>query len=676
MTEYWDGLLQDMRTALKSSSLEGEDSYDPHHHAGATTEVPSSPPSPLSSSSSSLSSPPFHAKEENRQVISLCESHFDEISQLLLDYVSTAVEKQRNHASSPSPLQTAAASNNNVYRALRFTLAAVSCPIRTIREHVQLLTVSSTLQNTHDTTNPPLPLYMPICYLISQPMIPKKIRNLAAKILCNIGTCNGQTAQILFREIPPSPKKEEIARLLLEKLTCQPGERQDDIVQGDGVVVLDATTFLQQVTCTGISWSQMIYECGKCGDRESLAALVAALYNALHSCLQGGGNDENVTYFKSLFSSDTILLSNLIRYILPRQVLEPRILAAAAAVAVVEKNDKQDDLSDDATEWISRWIEKLSCLGFLPDMYAALGGGEEKREKEQECDPCHPGNHGDQEQQQTMDCGILPEQLVLLHCIGSSLDEYTRAFATSTQQRADMIHPLGENFESMKQSCLFLAHLYCKLRQRMRCNENIQERYDGEMSCIENGSNVILDVLSSCLSVSVDEPSLNDFHTLRKELGESTNIMQTLVWDLGMIVDRLDFENRGINARELKIKACDQHHVTSLVRLIGNISYKCRFNQDLVRMTSVPLVKDTTNSESTRNGLHVLLSCTSFAYGCFTLREWAIVAIRNVLEDNDENQNLIQQLEAQQALNTPELEKLGVKVHLDRKGHVHVSPKE
>jgi apolipoprotein N-acyltransferase len=171
---------------------------------------------------------------------------------------------------------------------------------------------------------------------------------------------------------------------------------------------------------------------------------------------------------------------------------------------------------------------------------------------------------------------------------------------------------------------------------------------------------------------------MQDVDILRRELGQSTNnIVKVIVEDLGLIVDRLDYENRGINARELTIKQCDQHHVTSLVRLIANICYKCQCNQDLVRMTPVPIsfVKDTKH-DSRRNGLHVLLSCTSFAYGCFTLREWAIVAIRNVLEDNQENQKQVEELEAQQALNTPELEKLGVQVHLDRKGHVHVSPKE
>mmetsp|Transcript_3742 Transcript_3742/g.7156 ORF Transcript_3742/g.7156 Transcript_3742/m.7156 type:complete len:474 (-) Transcript_3742:1437-2858(-) len=393
-------------------------------------------------------------------------------------------------------------------------------------------------------------------------------------------------------------------------------------------------------------------------------------------------DDDDVKLIKSVYICDKLLLSNLIRYILPCQVIEPApILAtttttAAAVVPAAVKNEEQRDLSEDATEWISRWFEKFSSIGFLPIMYTSLGGG---------------GKGG----------GILPEQLVLLYCIGSCVKEYDEKIKHTSNRTEDMVHPLGEHAESMKKSCLFLARLYCNLCQRLKFDESMEERYDGEKSLIENGSNVILDVLLSCLSTNVDEQPcqhqqhqsiVNDGNALRRELGESTNIMQVLVWDLGMIVDRLDHENRGINARELKIKESDQHHLTSLVRLIANLSYKCRLHQDLVRTTNVPLLNSTTATtpvvaqnghestynqvSSNRNGLHVLLSCTSFAYGCFTLREWAIVAIRNVLEDNEDNQKQVEQLEAQQALNTPELEKLGVKVHLDRKGHVHVTPKE
>ena len=48
--------------------------------------------------------------------------------------------------------------------------------------------------------------------------------------------------------------------------------------------------------------------------------------------------------------------------------------------------------------------------------------------------------------------------------------------------------------------------------------------------------------------------------------------------------------------------------------------------------------------------------------------KWAIVALRNVLEGNLENQELLEKLEVQQLLQSPELEKMGLQVDLDRRG--------
>jgi len=74
-----------------------------------------------------------------------------------------------------------------------------------------------------------------------------------------------------------------------------------------------------------------------------------------------------------------------------------------------------------------------------------------------------------------------------------------------------------------------------------------------------------------------------------------------------------------------------------------------------------------------RTGLHVLLSATSLGPACFTLREWCIVAIRNAVENNETNIEMVRRLEANEALgDTPELKKLGVKVDLDEKGNVRV----
>jgi hypothetical protein len=53
-----------------------------------------------------------------------------------------------------------------------------------------------------------------------------------------------------------------------------------------------------------------------------------------------------------------------------------------------------------------------------------------------------------------------------------------------------------------------------------------------------------------------------------------------------------------------------------------------------------------------------------------------VVAIRNALHQNDLNMAVVANLEAQQALQTSTLGELGIRVNLDTKGNVSVSPAE
>ena len=74
-----------------------------------------------------------------------------------------------------------------------------------------------------------------------------------------------------------------------------------------------------------------------------------------------------------------------------------------------------------------------------------------------------------------------------------------------------------------------------------------------------------------------------------------------------------------------------------------------------------------------RNAIHVILSCTSLSFACFGLREWSIVALRNILEDNHENKEIVEKLRAQEAINTPDLHQMGLSVNVDQHGNVNVN---
>jgi hypothetical protein len=77
-----------------------------------------------------------------------------------------------------------------------------------------------------------------------------------------------------------------------------------------------------------------------------------------------------------------------------------------------------------------------------------------------------------------------------------------------------------------------------------------------------------------------------------------------------------------------------------------------------------------------RTGLHVLLSATSLGPACLTLREWCIVAIRNAVENNEANVEMVRRLEASEVLEGRPLRNLAVKFDLDEKGNVRVQKRD
>jgi len=154
-------------------------------------------------------------------------------------------------------------------------------------------------------------------------------------------------------------------------------------------------------------------------------------------------------------------------------------------------------------------------------------------------------------------------------------------------------------------------------------------------------------------------------------------LLQVTAKSLGIISDDLAEMSRGRRARDIRLSTQEQQLLTSLVRLIGNLCYECQYNQDLLRTTLVPSSEKcdvtTTAGNDTRNALHVLLTCTTYATSCFTLREWGVIAIRNALQDNSRNQATVAELVAQDPVQSADLEHAGIRVKLDSKGKVSLS---
>ncbi len=511
----------------------------------------------------------------------------------------------------------------------------------------------------------------------------KKCQLMAAKIMCNLGTCNQTTSLILLKEIKPSPNSFD-------------GDA-DSERSSEG----HATKYFSSIP----SWGEMIHTTASMGERETLAAIVASIHNFILAvnninielnANEGKFADEEQHFDTNILARDKILMCNLVRYILPKATIAPSVTLEDSDNGAQEK-----DMSDDATSWIALLLEVLCRSGMFPQIYHSLGFNRGKIEGDAVDIDYNNGNESGVRK------GIItPEQIVLLNCFSDSIETYATQNLSGTNDYRK--NPLGgiSGEEAIQTTIYFLAQSWLELQHSKMhffqlsadsIKSNFEE-YDGEASCVVHATKIMLDILGTSLSCydgggSGDGGVSNTFtcfSSVRLHLGQNTALLTKAITELGIIIERLEVENRGVKARELVVSQDDQHCIIGLVRLIGNLCYRCKPNQDLVRNTFVPVsapaneknsvqTKQVGTSKSTpkdvtteRNGLHVILSCTSFAYGCFTLREWGIVAIRNVLEGNNANQEVVAKLEAQQVINTPELEKFGIKLNLDKKGKVVV----
>ena len=466
-----------------------------------------------------------------------------------------------------------------------------------------------------------------------------KSQLLAARLLSNLVTGNNVTSQMVLRNIAPSSTEAYRTKQLLASMSLS-GTRSDAVADTEVGPTIE------------YNWVDMIQCAARAGGigRETLAAIVAALFNAIVAIQDDGGS--SLPLFASMSSNKTFICA-CVRHILSADTIKPDD----------SKKDEQDSgTSDDATEWITLFLTKLSCYGHFSSMYEATGILRDKATNM---------SGGDDSP------AVTPEQIVLLHCIASALDEWT----TDTSATA-MDCPLGgaSGQQTMIKSCQFLANQTKLLRQTIKGVDCSAEAYAGERTCRLIAYLSMLEILGTMLS-SDDANKAKDHVFCRINLGKETSLLSDVIIELGMLVDELSVANRGVKARELKIDDHDQRLAVACVRLIGNICYKCPSNQDKVRKTEVPFaggVPDHQAPDGTvvvRCGLHVLLSCTSFSYGCFTLREWALIAIRNVLEGNQQNQDMVAQLEAQKTVDTPELNKMGVKTVIDDQGNVRVEPR-
>mmetsp|Transcript_18579 Transcript_18579/g.52861 ORF Transcript_18579/g.52861 Transcript_18579/m.52861 type:complete len:302 (+) Transcript_18579:2-907(+) len=274
---------------------------------------------------------------------------------------------------------------------------------------------------------------------------------------------------------------------------------------------------------------------------------------------------------------------------------------------------------------------------------------------------------------------VLPEHNVLLHCAAQEAQSF---IDNETKIPGEGKNPFGGEmgWKTLKTNYEFLANLFCLHYQGSNDADNDGDGDDDDddetdSQLARSAALSSLDIIS--ITLGLDNPECTK---LREHLGSHTELLATSSKCLGSLVDELTERSEGLKARDLKLSSEEQQWIVTLVRVIGNMCYNSRSNQDRIRMTLVPPSKAlsttntaTTNSDVARNALHVLMSCTSFATSCFTLREWGVIAIRNILQDNEENQKVVAALDAQDPIQTAALDQAGVRVKMDKNGQVSLT---
>lgn len=89
---------------------------------------------------------------------------------------------------------------------------------------------------------------------------------------------------------------------------------------------------------------------------------------------------------------------------------------------------------------------------------------------------------------------------------------------------------------------------------------------------------------------------------------------------------------------------------TDVVSIIGNWAYRRCHVQDKIQEL---------------NGILLLLQQSVTDADNPFLREWGIWSIRNILEGNAENQEVVANMELQGSVNVPEVEDMGLRVEVD-----------
>ena len=261
-----------------------------------------------------------------------------------------------------------------------------------------------------------------------------KCRVLAGRLWCNLLTGHLNNCQWVAASVPLSPSPNDRRRHQLHHIL----KKEEGGAQDEWASLARPST-----------WWDFVHQ--SAANREALAAVLAALYNTVVVGVQLSSGPEpseaeeedNPTALYNLdrrIATDSLLLCALLRLVVaPQAVIMRRTVGPEGeGQPGGENDDNEDNLRDEATNWILLLLEKLVRRGHLPAMYSAIAGA-----------PYDPTA-----QSPSAAAAALPEHVVLLFCV-----QVTAAPSNPSERPGR----LCDSWADARRSLAFLAQIYADL---------------------------------------------------------------------------------------------------------------------------------------------------------------------------------------------------------------------
>jgi len=204
----------------------------------------------------------------------------------------------------------------------------------------------------------------------------------------------------------------------------------------------------------------------------------------------------------------------------------------------------------------------------------------------------------------------------------------------------------------------------CSILGLFRQSVDVFDFVSGERSELPTGSTIV-DVMGYSLVIIRDACAGGRLEELKEDNKDSGDTVELLL-SSGLIELLLDLLskldppttikkalNQSPSSSSSSLKPCPYRGFRrDIVSVIGNCAYRRKEVQDEIRE---------------RDGLFLMLQqCVTDDENPF-LREWGLWCIRNLLEGNPENQEVVAELEIKGSVDVPQLREIGLRVEIDPK---------